>query len=59
MGSEFACPHCDSPAVIYSDEPEEDRVVCAGCGAFLATRKQFRRLIDRREKHSEVQTSGC
>ena len=57
MGPEFACPRCDSPSVAYPDEG--DRVVCAGCGAFLATRTQFRQLIEPREKHSEIQTSGC
>jgi hypothetical protein len=59
MGSEFACPSCDSPSVAYPDEDGEDRVICAGCGAFLATRGQFRRLIVRREKLSEIRTSGC
>jgi hypothetical protein len=59
MGSEFACPRCDSPSIAYPDEGEEDRVVCAGCGAFLATRTQFRRLIERREKSSEIRTTGC
>jgi len=59
MRTEFACPLCDSPSVAYPDEGEDDRVICAGCGAFLATRSQFRRLIKRREKHSEIQTSGC
>jgi transcription elongation factor Elf1 len=59
MGSEFACPRCDAPSVVYPDEGEDDRVICAGCGAFLATRSQFRRLIERRDKPSEIQTSGC
>jgi ribosomal protein S27E len=54
---EFACPRCDSPSVAYPEEG--DRVVCAGCGAFLATRTQFRRFIEPREKRSEIQTSGC
>jgi hypothetical protein len=58
MGSEFACPHCGSPSVVYPDEGE-DRVLCAGCGAFLATRSQFRRLVEMRERHSEIRTSGC
>jgi uncharacterized Zn finger protein (UPF0148 family) len=56
MGTEFACPACDSPAIAYPEEGEEGRVMCAGCGAFLATRNRFRRLV---EEHSEVQTSGC
>jgi transcription elongation factor Elf1 len=56
MGKEFACPVCDSPAIVYPEEGEEDRVVCAECGAFLATRNHFRRLV---EEHSGVQTSGC
>jgi hypothetical protein len=59
MGSEFGCPRCDSPSIAYPGEGEEDRVVCAGCGAFLATRSQFRRLIERREKRSEIRTTGC
>jgi hypothetical protein len=57
MDSEFACPRCDSPSVTYPDEGE-DRVVCAGCGAFLATRSQFRRLIEPGEKHSECGRPG-
>jgi hypothetical protein len=59
MGSEFACRRCESPSIAYPDEGEEGRVVCDGCGAFLATRSEFRRLIERREMRSEVQTSGC
>jgi ribosomal protein S27E len=39
MRKEFGCPVCDSPAIVYP-EGEEDRVVCGGCGAFLATRGQ-------------------
>jgi hypothetical protein len=58
MGSKFACPHCGAPSVVYPDEGE-DSVVCAGCGAFLATRSQFRRLIERWERHFEIRTSGC
>jgi hypothetical protein len=58
MGSEFACPHCDSPSIVYPDK-DEDCVVCAGCGAFLTTRSHFRRLIERQQRHSEVRTSGC
>jgi hypothetical protein len=56
MRKEFACPVCDSPAIVYPEEGEEDRIVCGGCGAFVATRDQFRRFI---EQHAEVQTSGC
>jgi uncharacterized paraquat-inducible protein A len=55
MHKEFACPVCDSPAIVYPDEGEEDRVVCGRCGAFLATRNQFRRFV---EEHAEVQTTG-
>jgi hypothetical protein len=58
MVSEFAYPRCDSPSIAYPDEGQEDRVVCAGCGAFLATRSQSRRLIERREKRSEIRTTG-
>ncbi len=58
MSSEFGCPRCDSPSIVYPDEGD-DRVICAGCGAFLATRSQFRQLIERPDKHSEIQTSGC
>jgi len=57
IASEFACPCCDSPSVAFPDEGE-DRVVCAGCGAFIATRSQFRRLIERREGHPKIPTSG-
>jgi hypothetical protein len=56
MRKEFACAVCDSPAIVYPEEGEEDRVVCGGCGAFVATRDQFRRFI---EQHAGVQTSGC
>jgi hypothetical protein len=56
MRREFACPVCDSPAVVYPEDGEDDRVVCGGCGAFLATRNQFRRFV---EEHAEARTSGC
>jgi hypothetical protein len=58
MREEFACSVCSSPAIIYpeAEEGEEDCVVCAGCGTFLATRSQFRRLIG---ELAEVQTTGC
>jgi ribosomal protein S27E len=55
MRKEFACPVCDSPAIVYP-EGEADRVLCGGCGAFLATRGQFRVLVAER---TDVQTSGC
>jgi hypothetical protein len=50
MSEEFACPVCDSPAIVYPEEGEEDRVVCGGCGAFVATRDQFRRLVDNTQR---------
>jgi hypothetical protein len=56
MSEEFACAVCNSPEIVYPEDGEEDRVVCGGCGAFVATRGQFRRLV---EEHAEVQTSGC
>jgi hypothetical protein len=56
MRKEFACAVCDSPAIVYPEEGEEDRVLCGGCGALVGTRHQFRRLV---EQHAEVQTSGC
>jgi hypothetical protein len=56
MREEFACSVCDSPAIVYPKGGEEDQVMCDGCGAFLATRSQFRRLI---EGPAEPQTSGC
>jgi transcription elongation factor Elf1 len=59
MPKEFACPRCGSPSVVFPDEGKDDRIVCGGCGAFLATRRQFRRIIDGPEKRSEAQTSGC
>jgi hypothetical protein len=55
MRKEFGCPVCDSPSIGYP-EREEDRVVCDGCGAFLATRGQFRQLLAER---TDEQTSGC
>jgi transcription elongation factor Elf1 len=51
MHKEFACPVCESPVIVYPEDGEEDRVVCGGCGAFLATRKQFRRFV---EEHVEA-----
>jgi transcription elongation factor Elf1 len=60
MPEEFACPNCGSPSVVYADAGEEDgRVECRGCGAFLATRGQFRRFVEARAARSRVQTSGC
>jgi hypothetical protein len=56
MRKKFACTLCDSPAIAYSEHGEDDRIVCDRCGTFLATRSQFRQLV---EEHSEVQTSGC
>jgi hypothetical protein len=32
MGEEFACPVCDSPAIVYPEEGEEDRVCAAAAG---------------------------
>jgi transcription elongation factor Elf1 len=59
MAKEFACPACGSPSVVYPEEGDDDRVICGGCGAFLATRSQFRTIVKERENRSEVQTSGC
>jgi hypothetical protein len=56
MREDFACPFCDSPAIVYPEEGEEDRVACDRCGAFLGTRNQFRRLV---EDYAGMQTSGC
>jgi hypothetical protein len=56
MRKEFACPVFDSPAIVDPGRGEGNRVVCAGCGAFVATCDQFRRLI---EQQVEFQTSGC
>ena len=56
MPEDFACPVCDFPGIVYPEEGEEDRVVCGRCGAFLAKRNQFRRLV---EEHAGTQTSGC
>jgi transcription elongation factor Elf1 len=60
MPDEFACPNCGSPSVVYPDVEEDDgRVECRGCGAFLATRGQFRRFVEARAARAGVQTSGC
>jgi transcription elongation factor Elf1 len=59
MPKEYACPRCGSPSIIYPDEGKKDSVVCGGCGAFLATRSQFRRLVEPREARFETQTTGC
>jgi transcription elongation factor Elf1 len=60
MPEEFACPKCDSPSVVYSNDAEDDnRVVCRACGTLLATRAQFRRFVERHAKRSGLCTSGC
>jgi hypothetical protein len=60
MPEEFACPSCGSPSVVYPDAEEDNAcVVCRACGAFLATRGQFRQLVDGNAARSGEHTSGC
>jgi hypothetical protein len=60
MPKDFACPRCDSPSIVYPEMRDDDgHVVCGGCGKFLATCGQFRRLVEQRERCSAVHTSGC
>jgi hypothetical protein len=36
--NKFGCPVCLSPALVYPKVLEESQpIVCAGCGAFVAT----------------------
>jgi transcription elongation factor Elf1 len=60
MPEEFACPNCGSPSVVYPDAGEDDgRVECRACGAFLATRGQFRRFVESRAARLGEHTTGC
>jgi ribosomal protein S27AE len=60
MTEEFSCPNCHSPSVLYSDAADDDeRVLCGTCGTFLATRVEFRKLVESREIRSGVHTSRC
>lgn len=59
MANELNCPSCESPSVIYPESSEDGPVVCAACGRFLATLRQYRRLLQRDAGRSGLQTSGC
>jgi transcription elongation factor Elf1 len=61
MTEEFGCPNCGSPSVLYCDAAAEDdeHVVCGTCGMFLATRIEFRKLVEGSGVGSRVHTSRC
>jgi transcription elongation factor Elf1 len=60
MAEELACPNCASISVVYHDaSTDEAAVMCGGCGMFLATRSQFRHLLERQAAQSRLVTTGC
>jgi ribosomal protein S27E len=60
MAKELACPNCASISVVYHDAAKDDApVMCGGCGMFLTTRGQFRRLLERQAVQSRLVTTGC
>jgi transcription elongation factor Elf1 len=54
MTQELTCPNCDSPTVVFHKATNDRAVVrCGGCGTLLATRDQFRQLLEREEAMDE------
>ncbi len=54
------CRNCASISVVYHDTSNDDAaVMCGGCGMFLATRGQFRQLLERQAVRSRLVTTGC
>ena len=53
MPEGLTCPNCDSPSVVYPEATKDHAAVaCGGCGTFLATRGQFRQLLERQAVQS-------
>jgi transcription elongation factor Elf1 len=60
MTEELTCPNCDSPTVVFHKEANDRAAVrCGGCGTLLATRDQFRQLLERHATQSRLVTTGC
>ena len=60
MPEGLTCPNCDSPSVVYPEATKDHAAVaCGGCGTFLATRGQFRQLLERQAVQSRMVTTGC
>jgi transcription elongation factor Elf1 len=60
MIQELTCPNCDSPTVVFHKSTKDRAVVrCGGCGTLLATRDQFRQLLERHAAQSRLVTTGC
>jgi hypothetical protein len=60
MAIELACSNCASISVVYHEGSSDDAAVrCGGCGMFLATRGQFRQLLERQAVQSRLVTTGC
>jgi ribosomal protein S27E len=60
MTEELTCPSCDSPTVVFHTETGDHAAVrCGGCGTLLATRGQFRQLLERHAAQSRLVTTGC
>jgi ribosomal protein S27E len=60
MTEDLRCPDCNSPTVIFPQATNERAAVrCGGCGKLLATRGQFRRLLERHAAESRLVTTGC
>jgi hypothetical protein len=46
--------------VVYPEATKDHAAVaCGGCGTFLATRGQFRQLLERQAVQSRMVTTGC
>jgi hypothetical protein len=60
MAEELACANCASISVVYHEASSDNAaVMCGGCGMFLATRGQFRKLLERQAVQSRLVTTGC
>jgi ribosomal protein S27E len=60
MTEELNCPNCDSPTVVFHNATNDHAAVrCGGCGTLLATRSQFRQLLERHAAQSRLVTTGC
>jgi hypothetical protein len=60
MAEELTCPKCDSPAVVFHKVTNDHAAVrCGGRGTLLATRGQFRQLLERHAAQSRLVTTGC
>jgi ribosomal protein S27E len=59
MLNDLNCPSCDSASVVYQEISDDSPVVCGVCGTFLATRGEFRHILERQAEGSGLNTTGC